>query len=54
MQAAESPYLQCMQGALPFLLALQDPLHKLNVQESPDFEVKQLPTGQDEEMQLLI
>ena len=54
MQAAEGPYLQCAQGALPFLLALQDPLHKLDIQESPDFEVKQLPTGQDEEVQLLI
>lgn len=54
MEAAEGPYLQCAQGALPFFLALQDPLHKLNIQESPDFEVKQLPTGQDEEMQLLV
>lgn len=38
-------YLERAQGTLPFLLTLQDPLHKVNIEESPDFEVKQLPAG---------
>lgn len=47
-------YLECAQGTLAFFLTLQDPLHKLNIKEGPDFEVKQLPAGQDEEVQLLV
>lgn len=52
--APRGSYLECVQGTLPFFLTLQDPLHKLNIKESPDFEVKQLSAGQDEEVQLLV
>lgn len=38
-------YLECTQGTPPFFLTLQDLLHKVNIKESPDVEVKQLPAG---------